>query len=319
MNKAGLFGGGWEDYLHALNEAFDRYVAENMPPHPFGASVDAIMTGYADDAGNSPVPAPGPVGRGAVFPNEGYAANGAGGNFPDSLSVVAQPLRMSFAPNSIMARMSGQGPMSATPTSYSAPANSGPSFDMIPGGLGARSELQFPQDNQGGSNPDSAAFLEQRGIGSPDDPNARQVQIDDALKALNLDPHGVPIQYSPNMKLETDRDGNHTQDFGRTDNYAGVQIAPRALEGSKGILYSTLDHEVGGHVGQILNHTFSGTVAGHNMNEVEAYDRELRDAERNGLTSDEIGSIRGNRNWYFNQLDAGNQARIKKGIYTPHD
>jgi hypothetical protein len=48
MNKAGLFGGGWEDYLDALNEAFDRHVAENMPPHPFGASVDAIMTGYAD-------------------------------------------------------------------------------------------------------------------------------------------------------------------------------------------------------------------------------------------------------------------------------
>lgn len=49
MNKAGLFGGGWEDYLDALNEAFDRHVAENMPPHPFGASVDAIMTGYPDD------------------------------------------------------------------------------------------------------------------------------------------------------------------------------------------------------------------------------------------------------------------------------
>jgi len=53
MNKAGLFGGGWEDYLDALNEAFDRHVAENMPPHPFGASVDAIMTGYPDDASGS--------------------------------------------------------------------------------------------------------------------------------------------------------------------------------------------------------------------------------------------------------------------------
>lgn len=50
MNKAGLFGGGWEDYLNALNDAFDRHVAENVPPHPFGASVDAIMTGYPDGA-----------------------------------------------------------------------------------------------------------------------------------------------------------------------------------------------------------------------------------------------------------------------------
>jgi hypothetical protein len=54
MNKAGLFGGGWEDYLDALNEAFDRHVAENMPPHPLGASVDAIMTGYPDDTGVPP-------------------------------------------------------------------------------------------------------------------------------------------------------------------------------------------------------------------------------------------------------------------------
>jgi len=54
MNKAGLFGGGWEDYLDALNDAFDRHVAETMPPHPFGASVDAIMTGYPDGASVPP-------------------------------------------------------------------------------------------------------------------------------------------------------------------------------------------------------------------------------------------------------------------------
>lgn len=57
MNKAGLFGGGWEDYLDALNDAFDRHVAENAPPHPFGASVDAIMTGYADGPDEASQPA----------------------------------------------------------------------------------------------------------------------------------------------------------------------------------------------------------------------------------------------------------------------
>jgi len=107
--KAGLFGGRWEDYLDALNDAFDRHVAENMPPHPFGASVDAIMTGYADDGGNPTAPASGPIGRGAGFPNEDYAANGAGSNFSDLPGVAAQPLSMNFAPNSMMARVSGQG------------------------------------------------------------------------------------------------------------------------------------------------------------------------------------------------------------------
>ena len=62
MDRAGLFGGGWQDYFDALNEAFDRHVAENMPPHPFGASIDAIMTGYADDAGAPSGVAPGNTG-----------------------------------------------------------------------------------------------------------------------------------------------------------------------------------------------------------------------------------------------------------------
>jgi len=53
--KAGLFGGGWQDHFDALDEAFDRHAAENMPPHPFGASVDAILTGYPDDASDSTI------------------------------------------------------------------------------------------------------------------------------------------------------------------------------------------------------------------------------------------------------------------------
>jgi hypothetical protein len=118
-------------------------------------------------------------------------------------------------------------------------------------------------------------------------------------------------------RVWADRDGNPNQDFGRTTNIVGAQIAPKAFEGSKGILDSTLEHEVGGHVGQLINHTFSEAGPGNYMNEVEAYDRELRHAKEHGLTDDEIGGIHGNRNWYFNQLDTENQARINKGIYTP--
>jgi hypothetical protein len=54
--KAGLFGGGWEDYLDALNDAFDRHVAMNAPPHPFGASVEAILSGYPDAGVASDLP-----------------------------------------------------------------------------------------------------------------------------------------------------------------------------------------------------------------------------------------------------------------------
>lgn len=67
--KAGLFGGGWEEYLDGLNEAFDRHVAENAPPHPFGASVDAIMTGYPD------APQSGDADQGGAVGGMGAAAN----------------------------------------------------------------------------------------------------------------------------------------------------------------------------------------------------------------------------------------------------
>lgn len=119
MNKAGLFGGGWEDYLDALNEAFDRHVAENAPPHPFGASVDAIMTGYRDDGDASPM-----------------------------------------LPSGTGARAYGEGPILATPASYSASANSGQDLGSSSGGLGRRSDLQFPQGGSGASGEDSAAFLD---------------------------------------------------------------------------------------------------------------------------------------------------------------
>jgi len=163
MNKAGLFGGGWEDYLDALNEAFDRHVAENMPPHPFGASVDAIMTGYPDDAGGSLLF--GSLEHAADFPNAAYASGGVGSDFPGVSRAMAQPPTMNSAPNSMTARATGEAPMLATPVSNSVSPNSGSAFGMDSGGLGPQSGLQIPRDNRGGLYPDSAAFLEQQGVG----------------------------------------------------------------------------------------------------------------------------------------------------------
>jgi hypothetical protein len=89
--KAGLFGGGWEDYLDALNEAFDRHVAGNAPPHPFGASIDAILTGYPDDAPDSMIararsaPMLGTPRLGLQFPQDGQV-----GPHPDSAVLLEQ-------------------------------------------------------------------------------------------------------------------------------------------------------------------------------------------------------------------------------------
>lgn len=76
MDRAGLFGGGWEDYLGTFNDAFDRHVAENWPPHPFGASVDAILTGYPDAPRGGDTVQGGQVGEVGAVANPAPAAPG---------------------------------------------------------------------------------------------------------------------------------------------------------------------------------------------------------------------------------------------------
>ncbi len=157
--KAGLFGGGWEDYLDALSEAFDRHAAENAPPHPFGASVDAILTGYPDDAGSLPASPPGPVERASDFANGVYVYGGANGDSFAQFRDVTQPLAGNFAPNSGMAHAPGESPALIAPVSYSAPSDSHPSSKINSGRLGVQSGLQFPQDNQGSSSSNSASHI----------------------------------------------------------------------------------------------------------------------------------------------------------------
>lgn len=51
-----------------MNDAFDRHADENAPPHPFGASVDANMTGMTDGANATPGLPGDTGGAGALVP-----------------------------------------------------------------------------------------------------------------------------------------------------------------------------------------------------------------------------------------------------------
>ena len=140
--KAGLFGGGWKDYLDTLNDAFDRHVAENAPPHPFGASVDAIMTGYPDDAG---------VSRG--MPSGDARRVG-----------MAQQAAMNFATNTDASRAFQGRSVQLAPVEFSVSRQTNPVSGTDAEPVGQSHGLQFPHGDQGGSSAgpaDSAAFLNQ--------------------------------------------------------------------------------------------------------------------------------------------------------------
>ncbi len=85
---------------------------------------------------------------------------------------------------------------------------------------------------------------------------------------------------------------------------------------SAGWLGSTLAHEVKVHVNEQLEKErwYKGKV-GDNLNEVEASDHEIANAERFGLSDQEVEDIRRARNEYYDLLDEEYKKRVDAGIY----
>jgi hypothetical protein len=84
-----------------------------------------------------------------------------------------------------------------------------------------------------------------------------------------------------------------------------------------GWLGSTIAHEVEEHVNQqdIKGHAYEGDQ-GRRLNEIEAYDHEITNAPRFGLTREQVAGLRRNRQHYLDGLDRKHQERRLKGDYT---
>ena len=136
----------------------------------------------------------------------------------------------------------------------------------------------------------------------PDVMADRQAQIDLAVKT-----HGyyflegkMPM-YDPDLGTE-----------GLTLSDGTVTIGPKGFN-SEGYLTSTVEHE-SVHAEQIRD--YGGfTEARTNVNEVQAYDRELSSAKANGLTTDEIARIQEYRQPYYDNLTTWQKASAWLGSY----
>lgn len=134
----------------------------------------------------------------------------------------------------------------------------------------------------------------------------RQGAINEAIKQYNLDTSGFKeIKYDPDQNPNLDakvKDGVMT-------------IGPGAFR-SPGYLASTIGHEAV-HTQQEKGGRLINTPQGIQMNEVEAYDWEIKNADANGLDDIEKRTINRRRDSHYNKLSPENQKRADNGNYVP--
>jgi hypothetical protein len=109
-------------------------------------------------------------------------------------------------------------------------------------------------------------------------------------------------------------------DYGQMNGFGEVQIGKPAFS-SPAMLASTLAHECEVHAGaQLDNRLYRKGTDGGALNEIEAYDHEIENADRFGLSESELQVIVGNRNHYYRQLsDAAKQLADEKTYVSPWD
>lgn len=123
----------------------------------------------------------------------------------------------------------------------------------------------------------------------------------------------------PFFDSQLDGDGSAQRMRGK---YVKVRIGIKAFFSVDGKtpsipwLASTKLHEIGGHGAQAADQKGWGEDdKGHGLNEIEAYDLELRYAETFGLSEDEIAELKRRRQGYYDQLNDANKAKIDGGDY----
>jgi len=139
-------------------------------------------------------------------------------------------------------------------------------------------------------------------------PRDRQEAIDKTIKSYAIDMKGVKfVKYNDAL-----------EDNGITSKNGAVEIGKAAfLTASPGWLGSTLGHEIEVHIQeQALKGNWWVDEQGTAMQEVQAYDYELKNAERYGLTKEEIKELRWARKDYYLDLNDENKALVSKNDYS---
>jgi len=144
----------------------------------------------------------------------------------------------------------------------------------------------------------------------------KQVAIARAIEAYNIDVRNIPlgVHYSMHGDMR-DREGATYLD---QDGTIRVEIGDQAFR-SAAQLGSTIGHEVEVHVNrQILQQVFypPSDEQGTLIQEVEAYDYELANTDRYGLSPDEVKLLKRRRAIHYRRLQWENRKRVDASVYT---
>ncbi len=153
----------------------------------------------------------------------------------------------------------------------------------------------------GGGGADPRAEAVQKHIDAGD----RQTAIEEAIKQYGLDLKNV--NGTPQYDSSTSGEGATSPD-------GSVSIGDDAFS-SPGWLASSIGHEAI-HADQAKEGRWYTDDEGTALNEVEAYDWELRNAKANGLSDAEVKEIESRRQSWYDQLSPDVQKRVDKGDYT---
>ncbi|MHC9510882.1 RHS repeat domain-containing protein [Kangiella sp. M94] len=164
------------------------------------------------------------------------------------------------------------------------------------------------------SNREREAYL--KSLMASKDPKDRQKAIDEAVKHFRIGLEGVSsLSYNENIT----QDGITSPNYNNTQ--ADVEIGPRAfVRNSFGWLGSVIAHEVEVHVQmQMLNKKYWTGPQPVYLQEVQAYQYELDQAKRFGLTKNEIKDLRQiYYEGYLNKLNQKNYERAMRGDFSTY-
>ncbi|MGH2554066.1 MAG: hypothetical protein ACRDEB_10130 [Chitinophagaceae bacterium] len=140
----------------------------------------------------------------------------------------------------------------------------------------------------------------------PDDPAIKEL----AKKAIHMadSAYKIPAGNSsgePEYDPDSGGDGESTKDGKKVKVTIG-----RGGFSSPGWLASTKLHEMVAHGGQAADGRWYNDAKGTEINEVEAYDAELADSTKNGLSQDEIAELKKRRKEHYDALDEADQKKI---------
>ena len=172
---------------------------------------------------------------------------------------------------------------------------------------------ETPDPEAGESDPAGEAGLAGGGLAKSEkeiqaliDSGKKQEAIDKAIKDYGIDVSNTKgVTYDPTVSGEAETSSDGT-----------VRVGDDAFA-SPGWLGSSLAHETEVHVNkQAEKGNWYLGAQGTALQEVEAYDHEIANAKKFGLTDTEIKELEKRRSSHYDELEPDYKKRADKGIYT---